>query len=175
MSFNRSVVVWCLSFCDGWGVCMPGRWPGCVRRGGVVRVSRFSGRVAARDPGRDGFGALAGEGVFVRRLRNPRRTRAGVRRSGWTGSSQGGRRSVVSGRARRSWVCTVITTSQVQRSAASGARSLGTVPPRVCLNSRKVCSMSERRKNACQQRSTSASGAPVSGHHRWAGDQPAAG
>jgi hypothetical protein len=32
-------------------------------------------------PGWAGFGALAGEGVFVRRRRNPRRTLAGVSRS----------------------------------------------------------------------------------------------
>lgn len=55
--------------------------------------------------------------------------------------------------------------SQVHRSAASGSRSRGRVQPRVCLNSRKVCSRSNRRRNACQARSTSASSAPVLEDH----------
>ena len=41
--------------------------------------------------------------------------------------------------------------SQVQRSAACGVRIFGAVQPRVCLNSRKVCSRSKRRRNDCQQ------------------------
>ena len=48
--------------------------------------------------------------------------------------------------------------SQVQRSAAAGVRIFGAVQPRVCLNSRKVCSRSKRRRNACHQRSTSVGG-----------------
>ena len=119
-------------------------------------------------PGRVGFGAPAGEGVFVRRFRKPRRMRAGVSRSGGAGFSQGRRRSAVSGRARRSWVWAVMI-SQVQRSAASGSRSFGTVQPRVCLNRRKVCSMSKRRRNACQQRSMSAASRSIAEHHSHTG------
>ncbi len=37
-----------------------------------------------------------------------------------------------------------------------GRAGCGRVQPRVCLNSRKVCSRSKRRRNACHQRSTSA-------------------
>ena len=48
-------------------------------------------------PGRLGFGARAGSGVFGRMLRNPRRTRAGVSRPGRAGRSQGRRRSAASG------------------------------------------------------------------------------
>ena len=73
------------------------------------------------------------------------------------GLSQGRRRSAASGRARRSWVWAAMI-SQVQRSAACGVRIFGRVQPRVCLNSRKVCSRSKRRRNACHQRSTSARG-----------------
>lgn len=50
-------------------------------------------------PGREGFGAPAGEPVFVRRFLNPLRTRAGVSLFGGLGFSQGRRRSVASGRA----------------------------------------------------------------------------
>src|SRR6266540_7436066 len=60
-------------------------------------------------------------------FRNPRRTRAGVRRPGAAGFSQGRRRSSVRRRARRSWVWQAMT-SQVQRSAAWGVRSLGAGP-----------------------------------------------
>lgn len=41
-------------------------------------------------PGRQGFGARAGDLVFARRCRNPRRTRAGDNRCGAAGSSTGG-------------------------------------------------------------------------------------
>lgn len=115
---------------------------------------RFFEPGARPGPGREGCGARAGEGVLARRFGNPRRTRVGVSLLGGTGFSQGRRRSVVSGRVSRSWVCATMI-SQVQRSAAAGSRSLGVVQPRVCLNSRKVCSMSNRRRNACQQRSIS--------------------
>jgi hypothetical protein len=103
-------------------------------------------------PGREGFGARAGDRVFVRMFRNPRRTRAGVSLCGATGFSHGRRRSRARCRARRSWVWAAMT-SQVQRSDASGLRSFGAVQPRVCLNNRKVCSRSKpdcvhRRKQA---------------------------
>src|SRR5207237_260722 len=65
------------------------------------RLRRPAGRPG---PGRVGFGAAAGQMVFVRRCRNPRRTRAGLRRSGAVGFSHGRRRSAARGRARRSWV-----------------------------------------------------------------------
>jgi hypothetical protein len=106
-------------------------------------------------PGRVGFGAAAGQAVFVRRCRKSLRTRAGVSRSGAAGFSQGRRRSAASGRARRSWVWAA-RMSQVHRSAAAGLRTFGQVQPRVCLSMRKVCSMSKRRRNACHSRSTSA-------------------
>lgn len=51
--------------------------------------------------------------------------------------------------------------SQVQWSAASGVRIFGQVQPRVCLKRRKVCSMSNHRRYACQRRSTSAGTGPV--------------
>src|SRR6185312_9973231 len=74
-------------------------------------------------PGREGLGALAGRVVFGRRLRNPRRMRAGVSRCGSViGFSHGRRRSLVRWRASRSWVWAA-TMIQVQRSAWSGARS----------------------------------------------------
>jgi hypothetical protein len=47
--------------------------------------------------------------------------------------------------ASRSCVWTV-RISQVQRSADSGSRSFGRVQPKVCLNSRNVCSRSNRRQ-----------------------------
>src|ERR1700750_2919935 len=53
-------------------------------------------------PGLAGFGALAGTGSVWRRFRNPRRTRAGVRRPGWQGRCQGSRISAARGRARYS-------------------------------------------------------------------------
>ena len=101
---------------------------------------------------------------------------------GWVGRSQGRRRSSARPRASRSWVCAAMT-SQVQRSAAAGSRSFGVVQPRVCLNRRKVCSRSKRRRNACQQRSTSrrwrrcwrTTATPVSGRGRRAGGRRAAG
>ena len=101
-------------------------------------------------------------------FRNPRRTRAGVSRPGGAGRSQGRRRSAASGRARRSWAWQAMI-SQVHRSAAAGSRIFGAVQPRTCLNSRKVCSRSNRRKNDCQHRSTSAGAAPVRDHHSHTG------
>ncbi|OKI03183.1 hypothetical protein AMK13_27190 [Streptomyces sp. CB02056] len=79
-------------------------------------------------------------------FRNPRRTRVGVSATpGRLVFSQGRRWSAASGAARRSWVWATIT-SQVQRSAASGERSLGRAQPRVCLNRRQVCSGSNLRR-----------------------------
>ena len=46
---------------------------------------------------------------------------------------------------------------------------LRAVQPRVCLSSRKVCSMSKRRRNPCHQRSTSAVAAPVAEVHNQTG------
>ena len=67
--------------------------------------------------------------------------------------------------------------------AAAGSRIFGAVRPSCCLNNRKVCSRSNRRRNARQQRFTSAGAAPVRDHHshngfgsgRRAGGRPAAG
>ncbi len=50
-----------------------------------------------------------------------------------------------------------------------GVRIFGAVQPRVCLNRRKVCSMSKRRRQDCQRRSASASVAPVPDHHSQTG------
>ena len=119
-------------------------------------------------PGLPGFGAPAGQGTIARMFLNPRRTRAGVSRPGGAGRSQGRRRSAASGRARRSWAWQAMI-SQVHRSAARGSRIFGTVHPRTCLNSRKVCSRSNRRKNACHSRSTSAGAVPVPENHSHAG------
>ena len=53
--------------------------------------------------------------------------------------------------------------------AASGSRSRGRVQPKVCLNSRNVCSMSKRRRNVCQSRSMSAGVASTCDHHSHTG------
>lgn len=119
-------------------------------------------------PGREDFGAPAGQTAFGRRCRKSRRTRAGVSPSVGAGFSQGRRRSAASGRASRNWV-KAARISQVQRSAASGVRILGQVQPRVCLNRRKVCSMSKRRRKACQSRSTWAAVASVPDHYSHTG------
>src|SRR5258706_2134665 len=87
-----------------------------------------------------GFGTLAGLPSCARTYEKPRRTRAGVRRSGGSGRCQGKRTSATKSRAKRSWT-KASTRSQVQRSAAAGARSLGVVHLRVCLKKRKVCSI----------------------------------
>src|SRR5262249_51461300 len=60
-------------------------------------------------------------------------------------------------------------TSQVQRSAAAGVRTFGAIQPRVCLNSRKVCSRSNRRRNACHSRSRCAGWTPVAEDHSHTG------
>src|SRR5205823_8806245 len=59
--------------------------------------------------------------------------------------------------------------SQVQRSAERGSRMRGLVQPRVCLNSRKVCSRSKRRKYACQSLSTSDASRLVAAAHSQTG------
>lgn len=135
------------------------------KRGAFCRLVEPSGRPG---PGLPGFGALAGRRDFARMFLNPRRTRAGVSRPGEAGFSHGRRRSSASGRARRSWVWAVIT-SHVQRSPASGVRIFGRVQPRVCLNSRKVCSRSNRRRNAYQRWSMSWAVAPVREDHSQTG------
>lgn len=115
------------------------------------------------------FGAAAGLVVVGWRLRNPRRTRAGASRRGWvTGFSRGRRQSSTMTRASRSWVWTV-RISQVQRSAEAGSRNVGRVHPNVCLNSRKVCSRSHRRRNTCQSRSASSASASVTEDHNQTG------
>ncbi len=53
--------------------------------------------------------------------------------------------------------------SQVQRSAACVVRIFGRVQPKVCVNSRKVCSRSNRRRNDYQARSMSAAGTATGG------------
>ncbi|QFZ24259.1 SDR family oxidoreductase [Saccharothrix syringae] len=152
-------------------------WVGRVCAWPVARMSPTSKRCATMrffdptgrpGPGRTGFGAAAGRAIFVWRLRNPRRTRAGVSLAGSAGRSQGWRRSATSGRARRSWVWAA-RISQVQRSAASGSRNRGRVQPRVCLSMRKVCSMSKRRRNICHQQSTRAASASTAEHHNQTG------
>lgn len=83
---------------------------------------------------------------FPWRRRNPRRTRAGVRRPERAGRSQGLRRSSARGRARRSCVWAAMT-SQVQRSAAVGSRSLGTVHPNVCFNKQVAAELGVREQS----------------------------
>ncbi|MCW2884773.1 MAG: hypothetical protein JWL58_1635 [Streptosporangiaceae bacterium] len=107
-------------------------------------------------------------GHLARMLRNPLRTRAGVSRPGSAGRSQGRRRSSARGRARRSWVWTVMI-SLVHQPAASGLRIFGAIQPRTCLNRRKVCSRSNLHRNACQSRSTSVVVAPVPDHQSQTG------
>ena len=59
--------------------------------------------------------------------------------------------------------------SQVHRSAAAGSRSLGRVQPSTCLKNLNVCSMSNRRRNACQARSTSSAEVPAREDHSHSG------
>ena len=51
----------------------------------------------------------------------------------------------------------------------AGSRSFGRVQPSCCFRNRKVCSMSNRRRNACQARSTSSSLAPARDDHSQSG------
>jgi hypothetical protein len=111
---------------------------------------------------------LAGWAAFAQMFLNPRRTRAGVSRPGGTGRSQGRRRSSASGRARRSWAWQMMM-SQVHRPAAGGSRTWGAVHPRTCLNTRKACSRSKRRKYAYHSRSISPGAAPVWENHNHTG------
>ena len=53
--------------------------------------------------------------------------------------------------------------------AETRSRIFGAVQPRTCLNRRKVCSRSKRRKNACHSRSTSCGAAPATEDHSHAG------
>ena len=155
----------------------------------IKAVTSLSTRRSSRSvrvrpgPGRLGFGVRAGRVVFARMLRNARRTRAGVSRPGGAGRSQGRRRSSARGRARRSWGVGGDDQPGPQVGGV-GVRTFGAVQPRVCLNSRKVCSRSNRRRNACQQpvhigggraggaRTTAT---PASGRGRRAGARPSAG
>ena len=137
----------------------------------VVAGSRVAGswiRRGGRGPGREGFGALAGTGRSLRMRRNPRRTRAGVRRPGWHGCCQGSRISPARSRARCSWAWAAMT-SQVHRSAAAGSRSFGRVQPSCCFRNRNVCSISKRRRNACQIGFTSSSVVPAWEDHSQTG------
>jgi hypothetical protein len=59
--------------------------------------------------------------------------------------------------------------SQVQRSAEAGSRNCGRVQPRVCFHMRNMCSLSKRRKNIRQHRSTSTVVAPTPDHHSHTG------
>lgn len=59
--------------------------------------------------------------------------------------------------------------SKLHRSAASVVRIFGRVHPRVCLNSRNVCSRSNLRRKACHQRSISAVVTPMAEHHSHTG------
>jgi hypothetical protein len=85
-------------------------------------------------------------------------------------------------RARRSWVWRAMA-SQVQRSAVLGVRSFGRVQPRVCLNSRKVCSRSNLRRNDCHNgrrrrrwcRCETTTATRARGHGRRAGGRPTSG
>lgn len=86
------------------------------------------GRLPLGRPGDhpQGFGTFAELPRCTRSDEKPRRTRAGERRSGGSGRCQGKHTSATWSRAKRSWT-KARTSSQVQRSAAAGARSLGVV------------------------------------------------
>src|SRR5664280_157617 len=60
-------------------------------------------------------------------------------------------------------MCIRDSTSEVQRSACSGVHTDGVVQPSVPFTNRKVCSMSNLRREARQHRSRS--GSPVPDHH----------
>lgn len=114
------------------------------------------------------FRCANGAGGLHAEVSNPRQTRAGDRRCGGAGFSQGRRRSAAAARARRSWVWAA-RISQVQRSAACGVRNFGQVQTRICLNRRNVCSMSKRRRNVCRSRSISAGVESTPDHHSHTG------
>src|SRR5258708_7402290 len=118
-----------------------------------------------RDCAGGGKGKPLGAG-WGPRWEKPRRRRAGVRRSGGKGGCQGKRTSATASRARRSWTEARIS-SHVQRSAASGARSLGVVHLSVCLKKRNVCSIEKRAQYACQ--STPKSGGIGADHQNQSG------
>ena len=58
---------------------------------------------------------------------------------------------------------------QVHRSAAAGSRSFGRVQPRTCFRNLNVCSISKRRRNACQVRLTPAAEVPARADHSHSG------
>ena len=77
------------------------------------------------------------------------------------------RESAASGLTRRSWAQQA-KISQVHRSVAAGLQIFGAVHPRTCLNRRKVCCRSKRRKNACQSQPASPGAVPVRENHSHA-------
>ena len=58
---------------------------------------------------------------------------------------------------------------QVHRSAAAGSRSFGRVQPRTCFRNLNVCSISNRRRNACQLRFTVSSSSRAAVVHSHSG------
>jgi hypothetical protein len=109
-----------------------------------------------------GFGTFTGLPSCARMDEKPRRTRAGLRRSGGSRGCHGKRTSPPASRARRR--CTEARMrSQVQRSAAAGERSLGVVQRSVCLKKRKVCSSENRARYA---RQTAAQSGGVGPYHQ---------
>ena len=128
------------------------RWPGggfSILAGGRDLVCR----VSARRPDRAASGGCSGtrggpgRGSGGREGRAAARAGAGRRRGGGRGGA--GRRQAMM--------------SQVHRSAAAGSRSLGRVQPRACLKNLNVCSISKRRRNACQARFTASASAAAAG------------
>jgi hypothetical protein len=87
---------------------------------------------------------------------------------GWGGFLPGAAQVLGQGAGERSWVWAAIN-SQVHRSAACGVPIFGVVQPRVCLNSRKVCSRSNLRRKDCHHRSTSPAVAAVTEDHSQTG------
>lgn len=154
-----SVFWFCVSWCVLWGRCARrGVWRGVgwgVLRGGRGRVGSVSrhwpGRLCARGGSERLGGPVLGTGPGL----------------GWV-SPRG-----VAGRRRG---CGPNAVGCRRRSGArsvgrppGGERSLGVVQPRVCLSMRKVCSMSKRRRNACQARSTVVVVRPVRECHNHTG------
>jgi hypothetical protein len=86
-----------------------------------------------------GFGALAGWVVLAWMFRNPRRTRAGVRRPGGRRLLPGA--AEVVGQEPGEAELGVAGDDQPGPAVGGlGVRIFGRIQPRVCLNSRNVCS-----------------------------------
>src|SRR5260221_2338050 len=111
-----------------------------------------------------GFGGPTGVCRNASTCEKPRRTRAGVRRSGESGGCQGKRTSVAASRAKRRWT-EARSSNQVHRSAAAGERSLGVVQRSVCLKKRNVCSMEKRAVEARQTAAKSGGRGPDHQNH----------